>query len=395
MKCKKCNNEISDKSIFCSFCGKQQAKSRSKKKYDYERVTFYFNNKQYSTTGKTKKEAHAKAATKKFKLENALTATGGNMLVKDWCNEWIETYKKEKVGEAQYRNYMTFINIINSQIGNYKLKDIKDSDLQKIINDKSGKSKSYIAKLRLTMKAIFKKAFKARPQHILYNPAEELILIEAEDTPRRSITVEERKYILELAEKHYAGLWIKTILYCGLRPNETRALDWNHIDFENKRINVENAMKSSTTRIAAPKTKAGIRKIPIPDNLYNDFVKIKKEPDSPVFLKPLSKKRHDERSMQSMWNNFKRELDISMGATLYRNQIIESKVAEDLVPYCLRHTYGTDLQDAGVPINIAKYLMGHSDISVTANIYTHISDMTLNESADKINNHIKNGKNII
>ena len=47
------------------------------------------------------------------------------------------------------------------------------------------------------------------------------------------------------------------------------------------------------------------------------------------------------------------------------------KIAEDLVLYCLRHTYCTDLQKKGVPLNIAKYLMGHSDISVTASIYTH------------------------
>lgn len=60
-----------------------------------------------------------------------------------------------------------------------------------------------------------------------------------------------------------------------------------------------------------------------------------------------------------------------MGATVYRNQIIRSVVADDLTPYCLRHTFCTDLQKAGVPINVAKELMGHADISTTANIYTH------------------------
>ena len=47
---------------------------------------------------------------------------------------------------------------------------------------------------------------------------------------------------------------------------------------------------------------------------------------------------------------FKRELEIHMGAEVYRNQIIQSVVAPDLVPYCLRHTYCTDLQRAGVPL---------------------------------------------
>ena len=60
-----------------------------------------------------------------------------------------------------------------------------------------------------------------------------------------------------------------------------------------------------------------------------------------------------------------------MGAKVYRNKIVESVVAPDLTPYCLRHTFCTDLQRAGVVFNVAKELMGHSDVSVTANIYTH------------------------
>lgn len=80
-----------------------------------------------------------------------------------------------------------------------------------------------------------------------------------------------------------------------------------------------------------------------------------------------------------------------MGATVYRNKIVKSIVAPDLVPYCLRHTYGTDLQDAGVPLNVAKYLMGHSDIQTTANIYTDTTDYIIEDAADKINAKIGQG----
>jgi len=77
-----------------------------------------------------------------------------------------------------------------------------------------------------------------------------------------------------------------------------------------------------------------------------------------------------------------------MGATVYRNQIKISVIAPGLVPYSMRHTYCTDLQDAGVPINVAKYLMGHSDIGVTANIYTDTTTAVIRDAADKINKHI-------
>ena len=61
------------------------------------------------------------------------------------------------------------------------------------------------------------------------------------------------------------------------------------------------------------------------------------------------------------------------------------RVADDLVLYCYRHTYCTDLQDAGVPINIAKDLMGHADISITSKIYTHSTEKSFNSARQLIN----------
>jgi site-specific recombinase XerD len=76
-----------------------------------------------------------------------------------------------------------------------------------------------------------------------------------------------------------------------------------------------------------------------------------------------------------MWNSIKKALNLFKGCKLY-NQAVAPPLwtAPDLVPYCMRHTYATDLQDAGVPINIAKYLLGHEDIATTGNIYTHETD---------------------
>lgn len=55
-----------------------------------------------------------------------------------------------------------------------------------------------------------------------------------------------------------------------------------------------------------------------------------------------------------------------------KQKLIPINPAEDLEPYLLRHTFCTNCQAAGVPLNVAKELMGHSDISVTAKIYTHM-----------------------
>ncbi len=50
----------------------------------------------------------------------------------------------------------------------------------------------------------------------------------------------------------------------------------------------------------------------------------------------------------------------------------------------LRHTFFTDCQAAGVPLNVAKEWMGHSDISVTSKIYTHMVDEVFEQNRKRL-----------
>ena len=73
-----------------------------------------------------------------------------------------------------------------------------------------------------------------------------------------------------------------------------------------------------------------------------------------------------------------------MGCKMRRNKLIPPySVAPDLVPYCLRHTYCTDCARHKIDIRITQKLMGHSDISLTANIYTNLMDEDIVEIAKK------------
>jgi len=152
---------------------------------------------------------------------------------------------------------------------------------------------------------------------------------------------------------------------------------------------VTKALELKTGKIKSPKTASGYRKAPIPDILINDLKQL--NCIGPIFTQPTTGKQHTGESMRCMWESFKRAMNIEMGAKVYRNQIKkeDEKVAADLTPYCLRHTYGTDLQNAGVPINVAKYLMGHSDIAVTANIYTHHTEEASLQALESMNNYYK------
>ena len=74
-----------------------------------------------------------------------------------------------------------------------------------------------------------------------------------------------------------------------------------------------------------------------------------------------------------------------MGCEVYRNKLMPPyPLADDIVPYCLRHTYCTNLCRKKVDIRIAQYLLGHSDIRLTANIYTHVDNSDVIEAAQLI-----------
>ena len=75
-------------------------------------------------------------------------------------------------------------------------------------------------------------------------------------------------------------------------------------------------------------------------------------------------------------------MNILLGAKTYRNKLLQDLVADDLVPYCLRHTFCTDLQKAGIDLRTAQYLMGHADIKMTANIYTHVDTEIVKSTYD-------------
>lgn len=349
------------------------------KKYSYVRKTMTFEGKRYEVTGKTEQEALEKLAELKVALQRGERVIRADSTVDRWFQEWMDLYKRpagltpKSLGmyDEKYRNY------IKPAIGAMKLKDVKEVHLQRILNGQAGMSYSHVSKLRLVLQEMFSKARKTRL--LVYDPSEDLKLPAVTRGTNRSITEEERAHILQLARTHRSGLWVLTILYSGMRPGETAALFWRDVDFERNEIHISKALESGMDRIKATKTAAGVRDVPIHMELRKRLLEVRGEPDQPVFPTG-SGGPQNHKSLRRLWDSFARDLDIRMGATVYRNKIVESVIAQDLTPYCLRHTFCTDLQRAGVPINVAKELMGHSDIAVTANIYTHKDAAVLHEN---------------
>ncbi len=288
------------------------------------------------------------------------------MTLGEFAKNWYDlTIKDSECSDVNKQNYKYYVfNHIIPKLGHIRLCDITEDDCQKFLNEYAGWSKTIIDKLRMTLRRILKKAVKQ--ELIKRNYAEDIVRPAYTEGQRRPLTDKEREWIIEAARKHYAGAMVLTMLWCGLRPIEIRRMTWDWVDFKNEILTVGKS-----------KTKAGTgRKIPIPKELANMLreLKLKNYNDKYVFVKYDKHTQLDQNAFYQSWRNLLKEIEIAHGGRFYRNKLVESVLADDLEPYLLRHTFCTDCQAAGVPINVAKELMGHSDIQVTAKIYTHMVD---------------------
>lgn len=348
------------------------------------RTTFTYEGKRYDITADTPEELAAKVALRKKELEDGYKAIRKKPC-NNWCYTWLETYKQGIVSVKTYKNYKVFVGYIAEEYGSTPLSKITSEQLQSFLNRNSNFSKSHVHKLCITVKQIFKQA--KIDGYINRDPAEYLKEPKAAyEGSRRPISEREREVILEVAKTHRAGVWIRTLLYCGLRPSESVRLQGKHINLQKRILYIEGS-----------KTTSGNRIVPIPNLLISDLTGFGR--DEYIFTnqagKPMS-----EQDMRRTWESFKRSMNLYLGAKTYRNKLIEDKIPDlkdspfdpPLTLYCLRHTYGTDLQDAGVPINVAKDLMGHSKIELTSKIYTHLSDVSFGAASKQIDSYLNKNR---
>ena len=342
-----------------------------------------YNGVRYDLHAKTKKELREKMQRKFEEIDSGVV--NSDITVSRWADRWFDSYIQPRLEEKQAGDKRGILNnYILPAVGRMRMKDVRSVHLQAVLNDLHC-SESYGRKIMQTMQQLFRSA---RQNKIIADDPAEFLQLPAltKERRRRAITAKERALLTATALNHRGGCWVMLQLLCGLRPSEAAAIQ--KADLAGDMIHVCKAVNRNTGEIKSTKTASGVRDVPV----TNDMRKFLDEWKYYDRLKPfdyISTTQQGEimrdGAQRSMWRSIKRDMDIRNGAILYRNAIVTSTLAEDFTPYCLRHTYCTDLQAAGVPINVAKELMGHSDISVTSRIYTHSSAEATQNAAAKIN----------
>lgn len=343
---------------------------------EYVRKTFTFDGKRYTVRGHTEKEAIIKMANKIRDLEEGKVVISGNTTVEVWAMKCVETYKTNQ-SEITRKTYLARMRAcIFDKIGDRPLKTVKPFDVQAVLNDLQGSSQYHISAVYQMLRFIFSKA--KINKLIAEDPTLDLQKPRGTKEPRRALTASEEEHFLKVCRNDRFIIFL-LMYYCGCRTSEAREAMGKDI------IKISDDTGTyPVLHIRGTKTKNADRNVPIPQELYE---RIKDTPKFSYIATSKTGHKYTDSNFRQATKTLRREMNISMGCRVYRNHLIPPyPLAEDFVPYCLRHTYCTNLCKKGVDIRTAQHLMGHSTIELTANIYTHIDNSSVIAAAQIMQN---------
>jgi len=330
--------------------------------------------------GKTQAEVKQKLKEKK-EAKNKRTDTGYTLQV--WLNEYLEKYKKNELKKTTYGSYVAVCNkhIAGSKLGNMKLDKITADNLQKYYNDKI--KEGYSSKTVRSIETIINSGLEmaVRLRIISENPNLYTTIPKKEKYEAHVLSREEVQKILKEAKNEELYPIVVTTVFSGLRKGEVMGLLWKQIDFENRKIRVagslcriegdpdENGVRHAKYEILEPKTKKSIRIIPMLDEVYEALQEQKRRQKADkikygeeyrdygfVFANPLGE-HLAQRPFMTKYHNFLRKYGIT-----------------DIRFHDLRHTFASLLIESDVSMKVVQELLGHSTITTSMDIYTHISD---------------------
>lgn len=269
----------------------------------------------------------------------------------------------------------------NDKLGARSIDTIKPSDAKEwaLRMKENGYAYKTINNYKRSLKASFYLAI--QDDYVRKNPFDFALntVIEDDTTPREALTEEQEEKLLSFVKsdrtyrKYHDAIVL--LLKTGLRISEFCGLTVSDLDFENRIINVDHQLlrnKEVGYYIETPKTKSGVRQVPMSDEACRIFQKVLEERGKAetividgysdfVFLNqkgyPMTGAYYT-----STFGNLVRKY----------NKSHEDKLP-NITPHILRHTFCTRLANRNMNPKSLQYIMGHSNISITLNLYAHAS----------------------
>ena len=337
-----------------------------------------------SITGRTKKEVKQKTKEAEIAfLQNGSTRFQASNITtyKELASLWWESYKHTVKPNTQLNVRRLLDNHILPLFGSYKLDKLTTPLIQNVVNklaDKTNKGEEgaflYYDSLHALNKRILQ--YGVVMQAIPFNPAREVILPRNTQKAKREkvkhFENQELKKFLDYLDSlnlnkfryYYENTLYKFLLATGCRINEALALSWSDIDLDNAVVHITKTLnyKQETN---SPKSKTSLRDVDIDQATVSmlkqyrlrqtkEAWKIGKS-ESVVFSDFIHEYPNNRTLQTRLRTHFKRANVTNIGF------------------HGFRHTHASLLLNSGIPYKELQHRLGHSTLSMTMDIYSHLS----------------------
>lgn len=287
------------------------------------------------------------------------------------AEEWQKKHW-ERIGYKTAESYTAPLNRIIAKYGTIDADSVTAQSIYAYLSDlgKRGYSRRSVQMHRDILNMIFNDAIVSG--YISVNPCAAISLPKNLPTKKRELPDDDA--IQAVKDGLYApfGLFALLCLYAGLRRGEALALCHEDIDREHGVIHITKSVEfvGNNPHIKTPKTQAGYRDTVLLDVLAEAI------PTGKGYI-------------------FCRDDGGLLTKTQYRKRWIAycKEIGHNITAHQLRHGFATILYEAGIPDKDAQELLGHSSITLTRDVYTHIRKSRRLETAKKLNAYISNERN--
>ncbi|WP_422487329.1 site-specific integrase [Gudongella sp. DL1XJH-153] len=347
-------------------------------------------------SGKTKQEVTRKKKELEASIQNGTYVEKTNITYAAYLKLWLKK-KKNKVSNKNFDTleYHVYEHIIPS-IGHVKIQKLKKPMIDDMytekydsgrLDGKGGLSPSTIKHLHETIRMSLNEA--VIDGYIMKNPSLNCnINFKKIKDKKKFYTAEEQlKIIGAINTESTTELLILTDMLTGLRKGEITALTWDDIDFENLSIHVNKAITQFKNRddegnnyvreIKEPKTKSSNRYVPITEELA---VLLKKHKQRMLQQNLKAGKSSKEYNIVFQSTNGTHLMQANVSRS-WRNVLKRAEV-DPISFHGIRHSYATRLAENNVHPKVTQSIMGHSTISTTLDIYSHVSNTMVDSSRE-------------
>jgi integrase len=338
--------------------------------------------------GKTRKEVQDKLTAALNDLNNDAFIEPSKMTVATWVDTWLREYKKNSLKPSTFIGYHNICKVhIKTYLGHHPLKDLQHIHVQQFVNSMADReiNRGTIDNMLKVLSGALKQAMKNG--FIRKNVATDILLPKKNIKERRVLTPEEQTRFIEAAKTiQHCEVYILAIA-TGLRLGELLAITWDDIDFEESELNVnktlyslkdlENPTAIRKFCIGTPKTRASTRIMPLLPAISEMLKQLKGRQDSedPKFKLPCYGIARQSQPINNLVFHTLEGKPLTheyVRRHYYRLLQAANIDKTGLTIHSLRHTFATRGLENGIELRVMQELLGHSNIQMTANLYTHV-----------------------